>query len=381
MAGAALASVAFSASALAGNGDHVVVGPAGYALGQNTLVLAGGAPVPVVGPGDHVVICHALGEDNKDTYIQIAPSAGVVFGHAGEGHQLGEDIIPPFRYQPNGNGRDEDDSLAAGQNWDAAHILIYENGCAALPPAPVDVCPNLEGMQESVPAEMVKNEAGNCVPLVVPVPVADVCPNLEGMQETLPAGMVKNEAGNCVPLVVPIPTTDVCPNIAGDQSPVPAGMVKDSSGDCVTPTPAPLPVVVVTDACPNLEGMQASVPAGMVKDAAGSCLVAQSSTPQADTPAAASTPSTPAAGNTPAVENTPAAVSTPSTPAANPPTAAIAGVTSVISTKTPAAAKPKAKAKPKVKAKAKAKVKAKPTPRPKLNKAKIKNLRVLPFTP
>ncbi|MDQ3161924.1 MAG: hypothetical protein M3Q92_03710, partial [Actinomycetota bacterium] len=234
VAGAALASVAFSASALAGNGDHVVVGPAGYALGQNTLVLAGGAPVPVVGPGDHVVICHALGEDNKDTYIQIAPSAGVVFGHAGEGHQLGEDIIPPFRYQPNGNGRDEDDSLAAGQNWDAAHILIYENGCAALPPAPVDVCPNLEGMQESVPA-----------------------------------GMVKNEAGNCVPLVVPVPVTDVCPNIAGDQSSVPAGMVREASGDCVTPTPAPLPIVVVTDVCPNLEGMQASVPAGMVKDSAG----------------------------------------------------------------------------------------------------------------
>jgi len=88
-----------------------------------------------VGPGDHIPICHALGEDNKDTYIAIAPSAGVVFGHAGFGHQLGEDIIPPFTYQDNQG--DLNVSLVSGQNWSiAANQAILANDCAALSPPP-----------------------------------------------------------------------------------------------------------------------------------------------------------------------------------------------------------------------------------------------------
>ena len=110
-----------------GTSGHYVLGPSGYSMGNDTLIVAG-SQVPTLSDGDHVVICHALGEDNKDTYIQIAPSTGVVFGHAGTGHQLGQDIIPPFRYASN-SGHNEDDSLQGGQNWDAAHIAIYNNGC------------------------------------------------------------------------------------------------------------------------------------------------------------------------------------------------------------------------------------------------------------
>ncbi len=162
---AALAMLGFASSAMAASaqGGKVVVGPAGYALGSKTLVIAGRVPVPTLGPGDHVVICHALGQANKNTYVQIAPSAaGVLFGHAGAGHQNGEDIIPPFIYQPNGK-KQADNSLVQGQNWDTAGIAIYQNGCAALPPTHTDVCPNIAGVQTSVPVGMVKDAHGNCV--------------------------------------------------------------------------------------------------------------------------------------------------------------------------------------------------------------------------
>jgi hypothetical protein len=193
---AALAT--FSAMAASAQGGKVIVGPAGYAQGPNTLLIAGAAPVPTVGPGDHVVICHALGEANKNTYVQIAPSAGVVFGHAGAGHQIGEDIIPPFIYQPNGK-KGADSSLAGGQNWGGAAATVYSNGCGA-PPASTDVCPNIAGDQATVPAGMVKDAHGNCVPATPPPdhPSTDVCPNIAGDQATVPAGMVKDAHGNCV---------------------------------------------------------------------------------------------------------------------------------------------------------------------------------------
>jgi hypothetical protein len=69
------------------------------------------------------------------------------------------------------------------------------------PPPPVDLCPNIEGVQATIPDGMEVNGEGNCVP-VIPPPV-DLCPNIEGVQETLPEGMKVDEEGNCVPLSDP----------------------------------------------------------------------------------------------------------------------------------------------------------------------------------
>ena len=85
----------------------------------------------------------------------------------------------------------------------------------------------------------------------------DVCPNLTGVQEQVPAGMIKDTAGNCI-----TPPLDVCPNLAGLQEQVPSGMVKDSDGDCSTPP---------TDVCPNIEGLQTSMPQNFGLDADGDC--------------------------------------------------------------------------------------------------------------
>lgn len=116
--------------ALAWN-TNIILGPPGYDANGDTLIVAG-TTTPALESGDHVVICHALGMTNKDGYNQIAPSTGVVFGHAGTGHQAGEDIIPPFTYVDHKGSVDT--SLQGGQNWTAENRLVYENGC--VPPAP-----------------------------------------------------------------------------------------------------------------------------------------------------------------------------------------------------------------------------------------------------
>ena len=185
-------------------------------------------------------ICHATGSESNP-YVVITPSvSGVYHGHIA--HQHSEDIIPPFTYK----------GKTYSQNWDAAGQTIYANGCRR---PPVDVCPNIAGVQTSVPSGMIKDASGNCV-----TPPVDVCPNIDGIQTTIPPGMIKNSYGKCV---TP-PPTDVCPNIPGVQTTIPPGLIKDASGNCVTPPP--------TDVCPNIEGVQTSVPAGMVKDASGNCV-------------------------------------------------------------------------------------------------------------
>jgi hypothetical protein len=59
----------------------------------------------------------------------------------------------------------------------------------------------------------------------------DACPNIAGDQASVPAGMISDGAGNCVP-----PPVDLCPNIAGDQASVPSGYLKDGSGNCLRVT-------------------------------------------------------------------------------------------------------------------------------------------------
>lgn len=93
-------------------------------------------------------------------------------------------------------------------------------------PTPVDVCPNIEGAQSTVPEGLIINEAGSCVepPVVVePPPPQDVCFNIPGVQETTPPGYF-NVAGWC--FQIPPPPPDACPNIGGYQSSVPSNRVK-----------------------------------------------------------------------------------------------------------------------------------------------------------
>ena len=139
--------------------------------------------------------------------------------------------------------------------------LDSEGNCVPITPPPTDVCPNLEGNQETVPDGMQLDKKGDCVP--IPPPPTDICPNLEGNQETVPDGMQLDKKGDCVP--IPPPPTDICPNIEGNQETIPEGMQLDKKGDCV-PIPPP------TDVCPNIEGNQETVPDGLQLDKKGDCV-------------------------------------------------------------------------------------------------------------
>ena len=158
-----------------------------------------------------------------------------------------------------GAGVTADSGLHAPLNkdkWYGLSHLCFATALKTTPP-PVDVCPNIDGVQTTIPPGMIKDANGNCV-----TPPVDVCPNIAGVQTTIPPGMIKDANGNCVTPPV-TPPTDECPNIDGVQTSVPPGMVKDANGNCVTPP---------TDVCPNLDGVQATVPPGMVKDASGNCV-------------------------------------------------------------------------------------------------------------
>ena len=141
-------------------------------------------------------ICHATGSESNP-YVVITPSiSGVFHGHMD--HQGDEDIIPPFTYK----------GVQYSQNWDAAGQAIFANGCrSTTPPAAheqTDVCPNIAGMQTTVPTGLVKDASGNCVHAAQQT---DVCPNVEGMQTTVPTGLVKDAHGNCVAAVAPASVT------------------------------------------------------------------------------------------------------------------------------------------------------------------------------
>jgi hypothetical protein len=131
-----------------------------------------------------------------------------------------------------------------------SYVLAYDTGqdestlpaCPGGDPPPVDVCPNLEGNQASVPEGYVKNEEGDCVQ--PPPPPTDVCPNIEGNQETVPQGLVKNEAGNCVR--PPDPPVFTCPN--PDVQPIHG---KDTDGDGLNDSCDPCAPPVDLKNCPS----------------------------------------------------------------------------------------------------------------------------------
>lgn len=83
-------------------------------------------------------------------------------------------------------------------------LVNYKLGGKVCTPPPTDVCPNIDGMQTTVPAGMVKDTNGNCV--------VDVCPNLDQMQDKVPAGYQKDANGNCVIIPGTTPPTVVPAN-------------------------------------------------------------------------------------------------------------------------------------------------------------------------
>lgn len=96
--------------------------------GRGRRLTAVGALVGVIGMGalttasaspNRVTICHATGS-SSNPYVLITVNENAVRegrGHNRDGHQRGEDIIPPGSYDPD------------GRNWTAEGQVIYRDGC------------------------------------------------------------------------------------------------------------------------------------------------------------------------------------------------------------------------------------------------------------
>lgn len=112
----------------------------------------------------------------------------------------------------------------------------------------VDLCKNIDGIQESLPAEYVINLSGDCM-----LPI-DACTNIDGLQTEIPAGYGIDMTGLCI--------VDVCANIVGLQQELPVDKDLDGNANCID-----------HDVCSNLSGVQAHVPAGYFLSGVYTCLL------------------------------------------------------------------------------------------------------------
>lgn len=131
------------------------------------------------------------------------------------------------------------------------------------PSAPPDVCPNIPGVQATIPDGMQLDGSGNCyTPTPPPTPPVetDLCNNLAGTQTVLPDEYYRTSSGDCyVQPAAPAEPVDVCQNIDDVQTAVPNGYYLDESNNCVA-------MPAENDECPNIDGPQSTIPDGMVRE-------------------------------------------------------------------------------------------------------------------
>jgi len=80
--------------------------------------------------------------------------------------------------------------------------------------------------------------------------MTDVCPNIDGVQETLPDGLMVDSAGNCS-----APNSDVCSNLPDVQLVVPEGYQQSADGSCVAVEECMVEVSEIS-AQPNFNGQE-----------------------------------------------------------------------------------------------------------------------------
>lgn len=184
-------------------------------------------------------------------------------------------------------------SVASALTYDFKQVIIDPN-------APVDICPNIDGLQETIPDGMELDDDGNCFtpePLEPPIPpvTVDLCSNIDGLQAALPDDYYRTIAGEC--FAQPAEPVDVCPNLNGIQAAIPVGYYLDTDNQCYK-----LPPLV--DVCPNIDGPQAVLPDGMTKQN-DQCYTPEPNESEATPSPTPPTGTTTGGGNTPKLANIP----------------------------------------------------------------------------
>ena len=135
-----------------------------------------------------------------------------------------------FRWSPAGGAQADEIAISSTVTAGSVEVVIPASLVASLGGLPLkwyvnDSCKNWPWEPPSAYFDFAPDSG-----LYTLGTVTDACPNIAGDQASIPAGMISDGAGNCVP-----PPVDLCPNIVGDQASVPSGYVKDGSGNCVLP--------------------------------------------------------------------------------------------------------------------------------------------------
>lgn len=142
---------------------------------------------------------------------------------------------------------------------------VISTGAICTSVASQDLCVNVPGVQEAVPEGYLANDMQFCF-----VSTLDFCRNIPNVQYVVPEGYTVAEDGRCLLLLsefVPIPQIpdqDRCLNISGVQVSVPTGFLEDKFKNCQPES---------VDMCPNISQSQVNIPEGMMIDRLGDCVV------------------------------------------------------------------------------------------------------------
>ena len=201
-----------------------ITGNPGGASADPEIIVAQNPPlISTDTNGNFCIQAYQVKNDDRGEYTVDVPGAS-----KNDNYRITDDLCPTI----NGKQKTDTDNDGIGDACDNCPAVANStqtdtdgdgigDACEVTPPT--DLCPDLDGIQETYPYD------GSCTP-----PPTDLCPDLDGIQETYPYD------GSCTP-----PPTDLCPDLDGIQETYPY------DGSC---TPPP------TDLCPDLDGIQTAYP-------------------------------------------------------------------------------------------------------------------------
>jgi hypothetical protein len=187
----------------------------------------------------HVIICHRTGSASNPYVVINIPWTAWSEAHS-----------PDTGAHPDRDGR-HDIMLKDPASRPGSKDGFSKNGCEAGAPAaavqpvqttqpapvlPIDVCPNIEGMQTAVPAGLVKDASGSCV--AAPAPAAAVVASTPAADRS--ASQTKAPTGEVPAAAKPAATEQPASGVLGAVASAPESIAQTATGETLPFTGIPL---------------------------------------------------------------------------------------------------------------------------------------------
>jgi hypothetical protein len=187
----------------------------------------------------HVIICHRTGSESNPYVVINIPWTAWSEAHSPDtgAHpdlDARHDIMlkDPASRPGSKDGFSKD---ACGAAAPAAAVQPVQKTQPA-PVLPIDVCPNIEGMQTGVPAGLVKDASGNCV--AAPAPAAAVVASTPAADRT--ASQTKAPTGEVLTAAKPAATEQPASGVLGAVASAPESIAQTATGETLPFTGIPL---------------------------------------------------------------------------------------------------------------------------------------------